>query len=77
MNTKVVGKTAKEILDSFISNDFVKKLIPAKGEIRETMAGLVEEGNYYKIFENGIKKGVKYDEQVLRLNMTYWCLREP
>ena len=41
------------------------------------MAGLVEEGNYYKIFENGIKKGVKYDEQVLRLNMTYWCLREP
>ena len=69
MNTKVVGKTAKEVLDSFISNDFIKKLIPAKGEIRETMAGLVEEGNYYKIFENGLKKGVRYDEQALKVDM--------
>lgn len=54
MNTKAVGTTVQEVVDSIASSNFAKNLIPSTNEIDSTLAGMASKGKYFKITNDGI-----------------------
>lgn len=49
MNTSEIGAKVTEALDSIVSNDYLKKLIPSMQEMNENMARMVSQGKHWQV----------------------------
>lgn len=60
------GKTIGEFLDSIMTSDFIKKLIPKVNELDTTMAKLVNDGNFVKIIDDGFSGNSYQTDEIKR-----------
>ena len=56
MNTADIGANVTKALDSIVSNDYLRKLLPSMDEMNENMARMVAQGKHWQIVNiDGIK----------------------